>query len=441
MGLMNKWFRLLFIIFVIFATFIFSAKTTPVYAQDATPTANFSGTGIDLYGESVPLNQDQVNTLISQLNANPLSMLPDTYYATMFVASDVYKQFIADNSENITAYLARNGNRLSTMLKTANPPVNGGLIIRRLVIVTDSSVVTPASYHNGYITDGIKDSDGTWYFNSVYRPADSAYYNSGEKVDYGLLHEFGHSVLHLNDQYLLDVPRDQLGSILLSVMPTVWQDYYNYYKKGVSDQDLMATVGPKIQDFTARQLNRRKNIHDFSGTIRDYLGWNPEFPASVKVNFYNGTTQINAKTVKVYRRTLSAQTITQISNKKLSHGKAAFEKDFSPINSLSGINGISDIPVKTYSVSKGQGFTLNPQELFMTDSSGLIPDGTATLIWEITDNTGKSYWRWTDVRDLNVASWTSNNNLSEQLSGLYNTPATFNWQISYTSTNIRPPRK
>jgi hypothetical protein len=403
---------------------------------------NFQNTGIDVYGLTTPYNQDQLTALINNLNQIHPNLRNDTYYGTIFVTLDVYNQFLNTTQENIVNFLARNSTKLSTILKTANPPVLGGYFTRRLIIVNDPNINYPASYHFGYQTYNLRDSDGTWFFNTIYNPADSYYYDATEKIDYGLLHEFGHNILHLNDQYDLDVAQTDIPSTLLSLLPVTWQQYFNRFKHGISDEDLMSTVGHKIQEFTARQLSRRANIHDFTRVMSDYLGWNPEFPNIVKFRFSQNGNPVNPAEVQIYSANGNINSVVNSLNqtKSTRFHVPLYSKGRTLKSEMVTTNIISGTPIRTYSLITGNDLTLNPSELFQINSDNVIANNAGTLLLIIKDNIGKQFFRWLDVREFNLAKWTNTNILTLDLPINEITPDSFNWIINYSSDNSRRHR-
>lgn len=352
--------------------------------------------GVETFGNANPYTQEQLNSLISEFNINPKEQRQDTYYGSIFVKKSVLDLFSQDNGESMQAFVKRNLEYLSQMLKDAVPPVVGGLNTRRLIIL-DENAIPPASYHEGYIDNGITDSDGTWFFDTRYIPANSSYYDPIPKVDRGLIHELGHDMLHLNDQYALDVHPTDISQTLRSRIPSLWQTYKNDYKKNVSSDDLMATVGKKMQQFTALQLNRRPNPHNLRETVKDYNGWNSEFPQSVNILLRSQGQTINPSEVKIYR----------------TRSTGGFDKT------------IDDTVIYT-----GLLQNLNPNSLFVSQN-GVINRTEATLLLEIKGTDGNTYWRWLDARDFNIAQWTNKPDMEIQIANGSELPENFDWTITY----------
>jgi hypothetical protein len=362
---------------------------------------------VETYGQNNPLSQIQFDDLKTKLNQNPLRLSRNTFYVTYFIQNSYYRQFLSDNGETLQAFLKRNSDQLSNMLKTADPPISGGLTVRRLIVI-DDLVLFPISYAAGYETAGFMDSDGVFAFTGRYLPSQCAYYDAASRVDYGLLHELGHQVLRLNDQYNLDVnPGSLFGDGLINTLPEAWKTYFNSYRINVSNEDLMAVQGKKIQKFTALQLTRRQP-HNFSQSLNDYLGWNPEFSPSVNLILKNGSAVVTPKTVRIYRSE-SGETAKIISGVPVYSGP------------LTGVN---------------------PASLFPPPVNSLIPDNSATLLLVAADNADNVYYRWLDIRDFNTAFWTGSSQMTVQTGSSTSAPTAIDWLIQYSRMpDSRPPKR
>ncbi len=230
------------------------------------------------------------------------------------------------------------------------------------------------------------------------------------------MHETTHQILHLNDQYRLDVNPQDLAPGLRNLLPDAWRKYVGDQKVGVSDQDLMVNDGPKLQQFSSLQISRRPNPHDFPTTLKDYTGWNPEFPESVSMVLKSGEKVIPSDQAKIYK----SQRVTE------------------------GIKTIPDTPIYVGGLSNIDPsilFTLNQVPDYWNPTEGTIARDEGTLLLTVRDGSGKTYFRWLDIRDFNVVKWLGQNSMEMQVATAGDDPYKFDWKIKYGAPEPSKPPK
>lgn len=352
-----------------------------------------------------PLSQTQLDKFIEQVNSNPLPKEEDTYYASFFVPESVYTRWSKKSKYSFEIFLNSHVGEVNKMLK----PAGYKFLVRWFLVVQDG-VAVPASWDETWLREGLKDSDGRYYFDDPkYDPGKSSYFQNG--YDYGLPHEIGHQVFHLKDHYDLDRDLRWKGIVLPLSLNGAHYSTLVYRAADRADQsnDLMSGGnGTEIRTYTKLQLARRRTqgfVHNFKRELWDYEGWPIEFPQRVQMKFYDGAKPLTVSKLEVY-------TIFNSPDKKdtfLSKSPYVCTPD-------------NFIPKKA----------LSPH-------GNYILNGEAVLLLVIKDKEGKSYLRWTDIRDFNIPYWqgfTDNVTMRLQAMSLtrdYDAPLSFNWGIGYYS--------
>jgi hypothetical protein len=156
------------------------------------------GFRVDLPGDATPDN----NALTDFTDALSLFTLVEQSYDDDFEADTA--SVPAPRTAFMTEWLQNHIERINELLRRSGAPTR--------VRFDELSVVPDGSFPNGCDAD-CKYYDGT--FPEVFRAGDqdlrlggSVYYDAGEDIDYGLLHEWGHQ-LGLIDQYRLKVSAEQ----------------------------------------------------------------------------------------------------------------------------------------------------------------------------------------------------------------------------------------
>lgn len=376
--------------------------------------------GVETWGAKEPLNQNQLATLIKRLNAKyqkeggDKTLRPDGYYVTFFMPTSVYKNFPSGEwGDDVQTFLVNNVTGLDSLLKNGDPPIDGGMILRRLIVVEDDADC-PVSHHLGYLTDGLRDSDGVWRICDPRR----AYYWDG-KCDREVIHELGHSVLHFPDHYSLDFYVGFIGDLpsVLRIFPRDWQRYITNKRNDFGD-DLMRAGYPALNSHELLQLHRRIQggwTHDFRRKLQDYLVFPDEMPANIVFSFGEGYQ--NAK-VEIYRtETINWQKrLKRLSNLPIEvyqtnkEGKAAIKKPF----------------MKSKDYTSG-----SPEGKLMVNG---IAETEAVLFLKVTTSGGEPFGRWLDIGDFNIPKWQGYDRvtMAMNLFSPETDPATFDWTIKYS---------
>ncbi len=149
--------------------------------------------------------------------------------------------------------------------------------------------------------------DGWWGIGSDYRET-SAYYDSGEDVDYGMLHEMIHQlgvidlyIMNSDTQYdkLLDKKYNTIGAGcgVSYGWPNVWDCYSLAVAQPAIGNDLANNVAHQIGLHTANMLN--KNLHKRRGYFGEYLF---NTPNTIKVRFLKSDGQpLDSATIRIYQ--------------------------------------------------------------------------------------------------------------------------------------------
>lgn len=358
--------------------------------------------GMETWGAEKPLSREEARSLIDQLNSKQTEVRPDTYYGSFFITKSVLAEFVKDNQgESYQSFLARHEQTLNKMLGRDDYPTK--IKFRRLVILADDTSIGQQEF----VAD-VKDSDGGWTFYTPYKPSASSYYDTQEKIDYGLLHEIGHSTLHLPDGYSVDF--DNINSAAVQDLTKEWQSYHGSWRPDIG-LDLMSAEKHSIKTHTQLQLNRRlpNDVHNRANQKEAAWAFPSEVPAVVNFDFGTG---LAGSRVEIYR------SYEVDPDKRESHFTR--KKD---LRSL----GIIEI-------SQNGKVSLEKDQLFPTTPEQMIEAESAVLLFKFGHGQGKKYFRWMDVRDFNIAYWLGKRDeVTMKINGATaaDNPETFAWQIVY----------
>lgn len=389
--------------------------------------------GVETFGHNQPLDQSQHDALVAEKNAQfgNRTLNNNTYYMTAYVTESQYERFAADNGESPQWFHTRHINALRDMLRGANPTIttlnpvtglkDGGIILRRLVVIKEG-VRYPSSFFSTYLSKGWKDSDGTFIVPSNrlvindgrYVAAEQPNYNRFMNTDYGYIHELGHDVLHLNDQYALSVLRsDHVDQALLNILPYPWQEYLPGHRSDIARDDTMANMGPRVGEYTAWQLKRRIYPHDFAYTkATDLTGWPYELPGLVKFELRRTNNELISPSSIIFYRTQP----TEVQN-------TWYEKRLPAV-----------------AVYQSASNVVKPTDLFERTSSGVIKDESATLLMIIRDaTTNGNFFRWIDIRDFHLCLWQKKTVMRMYVASASDSPTSFPYKIDYQGHNIIIP--
>jgi len=424
----------------------------PVESESATipePTALFTPTpelssefskkeeidGLETYGDQDPLTQDELSLLITELNSRERAMRADTYYSTFFITDKAYDQFPIDEKESFQNFLRRQITEMSRMLKDGQPPVKGGVEVRRLIIVKEG-VSCPGSYDLSYLEERnrINDSDGTYFIpdlwteyfdnekdgffkpsNTIVLPAPRPpYYNSEEGLHYGLIHELLHQITHFPEPYALSYfdYRPSLAidenAVELQDVPPQWK-YYDIIK-GRNDlgNTIMTNANSRLGPYESWFFYRREmagDTHNLEKTMREATWSAPnDIPECSIISF--GKDYADSQ-VFVYRTTGN-------DNER----------------------SINSTPLVIARLDSAGSFIIgNPFKEFtyLDRRGGGILACEGTLLIKVYKN-GVVHVRWMDVRDFNLAYWRGHEStvkMEMNIASEADDPQAFDWTIKY----------
>lgn len=358
---------------------------------------------LETYGHQQPLSKEEWNRLKKQLNSTPSEIRPDTYYGTFFINHNVYTQFLLENNnESIQSFLLKHEQKLNQMLGVGDEQSRAKF--RRVIVLKDEDKI-----EIGEVGGQLKDSDGDWFFSTPYKLGQAAYYDKTERIDYGLLHEVGHSMLYLPDQYSLDFQNDQATAV--ADLPKQWQVYHASRRNDISN-DLMS-AGRFLNKYSLMQLRRRlptQDVHNKEKSREGNWFFPNEIPARINLDF--GSQFAGAK-MQICR---------------------SFEPN--PDKRPSPYERKKDLGVLgEFTLSPDGLIKFNRDKLLHPTQDKVIEAEISTLLLKITDNKGEKYVRWLDVRDFNIAYWLGHKdeaNMKMKAASKTDTPEGFNWEIQYS---------
>lgn len=378
---------------------------------------------METYGDERSLTQEQLPKLYDKLNSAEQEMRNDTYYGTIFVSQTVYEGFRNTIKEdNFQKFLKKQEETFNSIVHLQPYPDTNKLSLRRLIVVEDI-VETPHPYFLNYEKELIKDSDGAYRFQGSYLPHDSlktpAYYDKDTGVDWGLLHEFGHSFFHIPDEYSLDFDiRNSSAVNPLEKIPLAWRSYFASYRSDIGKNLMGSPSSNRIGLYSNLQLLRRIEANDVHNNKKNPPEATMKFPYEIPqtVTFSFGKEYLNA-TVQIFR-TVS----TDPPNKQ----KKTLE------------------PADTYMRLKNGELTLAKEKLFQPpqNENNLLESENATLLFQISKLGGELSYRWMDIRDFNIPYWQGYRDhvtMSFNLASEKDDPNTFDWTIKYSNGNPNTP--
>lgn len=390
---------------------------TPTKTQEATDYLESEIIdNVETYGDKNPLTQAQLTKLYEKLNSVvEREMRDNTYYGSISVGKATYESFrnIMDGGESVQAFIKRHEAVFNQMVHEQPYPDTNKLSIRRLIVLDDGVEIPHFS-----LNEFIKDSDGGWNLGSKYVPTEADYYDKNLRIDYGLLHELGHAVFHLPDQYSLDFIKhnDTDTNPLLVNMPSKWTKYGAYDRidigKNLMGAQLQRKEDRRIGLHSNLQLLRRapsNEVHINKRYVTEAL-WKFPYELPQTVTFSFGKEYENA-TVQVFR-TVSAVVPTDKQKKALEL-------------------------VETYVNPVDGELTLSKEKLFQPPQNeyNLIESENATLFIVITGLDGELSFRWMDIRDFNIPYWQGHRDhvtMNFSLASEKDDPNTFDWTIKYS---------
>lgn len=365
--------------------------------------------GLVTVGSENPLPTSQFNVLTERLNKAEFSLENDTYYSTMYITKENYDQFHNSHNESFQSFLKRHEVTMNNLLVKQAAAIGQEeikFVIRRLIIAEDQS-----GFPNRYVPN-LNDSDGAWTFyreQALYNPEDSGYFDKESGVDYGLLHEWGHAVFHLPDEYTLDVARNNYIDQVIPYIPERWREYMSSWRNDTGGT-LMSSVGHTFGEHAYyRLLNRIKDgiVHEKAKTASDLFVFPKDIPQFVTLQF-DGMPEGEGITM--------CQTY------------AADMTDPNPYNWKKGLRQIVN-----GSLGVGGAITLSRAELeHTTDDQPYISADKASYFIEVTSRAGEKHFRWIDIKDLNLPYFRGMKDhavLQTKIASPNDTPDKFDWTI------------
>lgn len=399
------------------------------------------------YGSEKPFSHTELERLITQLNSEKAKVDPQIYYGTLYISESGYKQFpgFTEDGESLQTFLKRQELILNKMLEESDR-VNGietktAFALRRLIVVADNvsqdgRPFLPWVGDDGTVHDDIlADTDGFWGFNVdletlpdgtmkkkiIYNPNESAYYSPSSKVDRGLIHEWGHQMLHLPDHYALNMKPTDVWPEELEAIPAEWREYHADIRPDTSPNDLMASVGGSIDTYTALQLRRRVD----AGTVHDRLEtWDEgqwkfpnEMPEQVTFDF---DVPFGNASIDLYRSVYLNRETGEYAN---------------PLHNTQ--KGIEKISFPQTLASDGT-ITFDPQTILGEKIGDNLYAEDCSFFLRVRGSDSRDYFRWIDVRDLNIPRWqgiSENVRMGMSLAAVGNDPKMWGegWKINYSS--------
>ena len=400
-------------------------SVTEIHSPDSNPTISslndikpseiiIDGEKFQVYGKDTPLNPDEFNSLLLQLqkevDRGERKMDPDTLYLSLIVPQDAINNFPTSMGESYYSFVRRHVARFNEMLQSAPVPSYKALKVRDFFNVQnyqDGSLDSGPGFDGAYLETVGHDP-------SMLRIQD---WDEADRISFVWLHEaVFHSALELGDHHFLNYyPTFELSvpSFLLNV-PEVWREYRASGRPDISSDDLAASK-PNLMILTSLLLERRvKNglSHDQKDSSLDMLGWRPVLPSKVTFRFIdiNGE-MVMPKQIQIYRT-------------KPHEGGAQNVEIFNPE------------PIYT-----GSGEGVESSSLLPVGENGVIDSREAILFFVIEGDAGK-FFRWEDVRSFQIAALKGYENhvtFAMNAVSLLNDPRTpnnFSWEVKISRGDI-----
>lgn len=381
-----------------------------------TPKSEFID-GVEVYGHQNPLSQGELEKVMLNTYENTADMDPDTYYASFNFTKEFVDHFEEKENESVTSFIKRHADRLGYLLKEdpiiwPSASVTGGLKVRR-VVIAKNNVVFPESRKEDYLSYGYKDSDGVWNFRGTsYLPEETSYFVKDENIDYGLLHEMGHSVLHLPDMYTLNYDPSDNHPVLEDV-PKEQRRYLSTYRNDIG-RGLMSS-GRYLGFYEGLLLSQRRKkgkTHDFGFVIPEEGFFPLEVPKRTILSLgekYKGAW------FEVFR------------TEPLGVEHAERNKFLPTVPHIAGqVTSEGDLDM---------GYPFIGATLFERKGSSLIFPSSSIFLVKIYKG-GELFTRWMDITDFTRAYWAGYTNSVTMHLKLFDrgniAPLTFDWRVKYS---------
>ena len=369
--------------------------------------------GLQTYGQNQPLTESELYRLVLFLNSDPLPMEEDAYYITFLASATAYRDFLQDYGESLQSYLLRHVAWMDREIRFADPPVVGGLVARRMIVIEDG-IWNSDNEERGidYLAHGLIDSDGSWSFIDSYCP-ECAYYDQKLRLDFGLTHEWIHAIFKLPDHYALDFhPQFDINGVLAGV-PEGWQFYSAGDRPDISRNDFaMGGGGSVLRRYSALKLAERRArgvTHD-KERAWDESNFLAQVPAQVVWDFGSG---LAAAPILVYR----SQPCPEVY----------------PDSWASACKILGSVPIFHGRLDERGRVAVG--NLFSDFEDTAPPHKEGVLFVRVL--VGEDYrFRWLDIRDFNLAIWEGFGEsvvMRFNLASADTNPEDFVWDVSYES--------
>lgn len=393
--------------------------------------------GIRTFGDNRPLDQDGLATIFDyfrrQKESGEIELKPGVYNGVMVVRKSAYREiYTHSGDENYQAYLGRHMVVLNEMLDEAGAGVKAEL---KALVVVDDEVQVPTGIEPFWSQMGLP-FDGLWTENN-YDPTKEAYWDSGTRINRGLVHELMHAFLSCPDMYplqygfsdaffpistgtMVGMERDfvknfiekdgVLGEVMalgvsLDNLPSHWQEY-SFADRNDRPPSMMDNCHPRIGEYIGWLLKSRRDIHNMSEVGRQRCWSFVDMVAGE--NVFDFGSKFSGGRIRVHR---TQGTFTQRSFQSVFEGE---------------IDG------------EGRVLVGDPFRTALRDNNGLIPAHQAVLLVEVVDKNGDRFVRYLDICDFSLGlgekaekAKRGRLEMKMNLAGIDESPQEMDWRIGY----------
>ncbi len=394
--------------------------------------------GVETYGSDRPLTADELKTLVTILNdkttRGEVEINPNEFYGIWLVRPKTYTEFEKENGETFQKYAKRVYDVQTTMIKNGNSFIpNGkdhikGVKLRCIIQVTEDADPS-GSWNTSYLENGpTKYADGWWGFwgDEPRQPRNDSWWSDEFNVSMADVHELGHVVRHLSDDYGLDSVFTSEGQTeyLLTLVKTS-PDAKNKLAKilNVKTNEVETTLKKRQTKIMQTQTTQSSALNNVSSQWREYItnrrtdsdGANiMNLPSSAKESSYamwmyarrirQGVFHSLESTIPestAYQYEIAPHNVLNLGTQYNGAKISVYRTDGDYINRTL-------TPIKTGLVEKGEFDLGDPFNNALEEVEGrmLIPDYKGVLFIRVdkkgTNGTNPEF-AWTDIRIFNEA--------------------------------------
>lgn len=224
--------------------------------------------GVNVYGmdQKIKTTQD-LDTFIDGMNREfsekGSERDPSVRVTEMYVPEWLYLEF-QNGAISLPAWLKKQADKLNDRLQNAPLPAKTKAELSRVIVLEDS-FSKDKNWHKPYLTN---DTWSWWIMEGDYRQL-SSYYSPEDDIDYGLLHEWGHTLLGLqyhSDSLEFDNDKGDQCLIYQNLDPQVFKLRYPQPRGGS-----LMLGGKSLQDYDALVLQQMSKVG--VGGFLDRWGW------------------------------------------------------------------------------------------------------------------------------------------------------------------------